>query len=80
MGGRVFAIDPYTGDRQQLGGLSAYQLPSYELFREHCRAAGVEDLVEAHVATSSEVAADWTGAVDLVYVDGWHSYDALIAD
>ena len=31
--GRVVAVDPHTGDRQQLEGLSAQQLPSYELFR-----------------------------------------------
>src|SRR5436305_12826759 len=40
----------------------------------------VEDLVEAHVAGSLEVAADWHDPVDLLYVDGWHSYDAVIAD
>jgi predicted O-methyltransferase YrrM len=79
-GGRVFAIDPHTGDRQQLEALSADRLPTFELFRHHCRTAGVEDLVEAQVATSLEAAADWSGPVDLLYVDGWHSYDAVVAD
>jgi predicted O-methyltransferase YrrM len=78
--GRVVAIDPHTGDRQQLEALSADRLPTFELFRQHCRAAGVEDLVEARVATSVEAAADWSGPVDLLYVDGWHSYDAVVAD
>ena len=79
-GGRLVAVDPHTGDRQQLEGLAAESLPSFELFREHCRAAGVEDLVDARVATSLEVAASWSGAIDLLYVDGWHSYDAVVAD
>jgi MMP 1-O-methyltransferase len=78
--GRVLAIDPHTGDRQQLEALSADLLPTFELFRQHCRAAGVEELVEARVATSLEAAADWSGPVDLLYVDGWHSYDAVVAD
>src|SRR4051812_43647120 len=62
--GRVIAIDPHTGDRQQLEGLGAEQLPSYELFRQHCHAARVEHLVEARVQTSSEAAVGWSEDVD----------------
>lgn len=78
--GRVVAIDPHTGDRQQLQGLSTDRLATFALFRQHCRAAGVEDLIEAHLATSLEVASEWSGPIDLLYVDGWHSYDAVLAD
>src|SRR5215210_2703649 len=46
-GGRVVAIDPHTGDRQQLDALSAERLPTFDLFQEHCRATGVDDLVDA---------------------------------
>ena len=76
----MVAIDPHTGDRQQLEALSAEQLPSFELFSQHCRAAGVADIVDARVATSLEAADGWSEPVDLLYVDGWHSYDAVIAD
>lgn len=78
--GRVVAIDPHTGDRQQLEGLSTERLATFDLFRQHCHAAEIDSLVEAHVATSLEVAAGWNEPVDLLYVDGWHSYDAVIAD
>jgi predicted O-methyltransferase YrrM len=78
--GRVVAIDPHTGDRQQLEGLSTDRLATFDLFRQHCRAAGVQDLVQAHVASSLEVAAGWHGRIDLLYVDGWHSYEAVVAD
>lgn len=78
--GRVVAIDPHTGDRQQLEGLSADQLPTYELFRQHCRAAQVDDVVSAMVMTSQEAAAEWSGDIDLLFVDGWHSYDAVLED
>jgi predicted O-methyltransferase YrrM len=78
--GRVIAIDPHTGDRQQLEGLGTGHLATSELFRQHCQAARVEDLIEAHVESSMEVAAGWREPVDLLYVDGWHSYDAVVDD
>jgi predicted O-methyltransferase YrrM len=78
--GRVVAIDPHTGDRQHLEGFAVDRLPSYELFRHHCRAAGVVDVVDAQVARSLEAAERWSGPIDLLYVDGWHSYDAVVAD
>ena len=76
----MVAIDPHTGDRQQLEGLATDQLATFELFRQHCQAAGVWSSVEAHVAASLDVAAGWSEPVDLLYVDGWHSYDAVTAD
>ena len=78
--GRVVAIDPHTGDRQLLEQLGAERLATFELFRQHCQAAGVDELVEPHVATSLQVATGWSEPVDLLYVDGWHSYDAVVAD
>lgn len=78
--GCVTAVDPHTGDRQQLQTLSTDHLATFDLFRQHCRAAGVEHLIEPRVANSLDVAADWSRPVDLLYVDGWHSYDAVIAD
>jgi predicted O-methyltransferase YrrM len=78
--GRVVAIDPHTGDRQLLDRLGVDRLSTFELFRQHCQATGVDELVDAHVATSLEVARRWSDPVDLLYVDGWHSYDAVVAD
>jgi len=78
--GHVVTVDPHTGDREQLEALSTEPLATFDLFRQHCRAAGVEDVIEAHVATSVEVAGAWHEPIDLLYVDGWHSYDAVVAD
>lgn len=77
---RVSAIDPHTGDRQQLNALNLATLPSLDLFRRHIQGAGVGDLVEEHIATSDKVAQTWTKAIDLLYIDGWHSYGAVRAD
>jgi hypothetical protein len=79
--GRVVAIDPHTGDRQQLEGLGTDRLATFDLFQQHCRAAGVVDMLDAPgVAASLEVADGWSDQVDLIYVDGWHSYAAVTAD
>jgi predicted O-methyltransferase YrrM len=78
--GRVVAVDPHTGDRQQLECLAADHLATFELFQQHLQATGIDDVVEPRVATSLEVADGWADPVDLLYVDGWHSYDAVMAD
>jgi predicted O-methyltransferase YrrM len=78
--GRVVAIDPHTGDRQNLEALAVDQLASFELFQQHCRAASVEPWVDSRRCTSLEAAEGWSERIDLLYVDGWHSYDAVCDD
>lgn len=78
--GQVVAVDPHTGDRQLLEGLGIASLPSFDLFQLHCRAVGVEDIVVPKVATSLEAAAEWSGPIGVLFVDGWHSYQAVIDD
>jgi predicted O-methyltransferase YrrM len=76
----VVAIDPHTGDRQHLEALGLDRLPSLELFRLHVRGAGVADLIDERVQKSDEVAMTWENPIDLLYVDGWHSYEAVRRD
>ena len=78
--GRVTSIDPHTGDRQHLEALGLAQLPSLDLFRCHLEAAGVTDYVETIVATSHDAGAGWNQPIDFLFVDGWHSYDAVMDD
>ena len=79
-GVEVVAIDPHTGDRQQMEGLGVQKLPSFDLFESHISAAGVADIVRPIVKRSSEAEVDWAGEIDFLYIDGWHSYDAAIDD
>ena len=79
-GCRLVAIDPHTGDRQHLANLRVDKLPSLDLFLLHTSGAGIDGLLETHVAPSQEVASYWRGCVDLLFVDGWHSYDAVRSD
>jgi len=78
--GHVVAIDPHTGDRQQLERLGASELPSLDMFRRHVEASGLSHRVRPVVQTAHEAAEGWTGAIDFLFVDGWHSYDAVMED
>jgi len=82
-GGRlpVHTVDPHTGDRMELESEGVAEISSLEEFRRNLRWAGIEELVEAHVMKSTELAARWTGEpLRLLFVDGWHSYEAVRAD
>jgi predicted O-methyltransferase YrrM len=76
----VIAIDPHTGDRQQMQTLGATVLPSFAVFTAHIEAVGASDIVHPIVQPSTEAALGWNWPIDFLYVDGWHSYDAVIDD
>ncbi|MDQ2911184.1 MAG: class I SAM-dependent methyltransferase [Actinomycetota bacterium] len=77
----VHTVDPHTGDRQELEATGATALPSEEAFKRNIRAAGVENVVVSYTATSDELAREWNGIpIRLLFVDGWHSYDAVTSD
>ncbi len=79
-GGRVTAIDPHSGDRQHREGFGMSEVPTFDMFRTHIRLAGVEEWIDPMVTTSSEAAKGWTEPFQLLFVDGWHGYDAVLAD
>ena len=78
--GTVTAIDPHTGDRQNLEALGISELPSFDMFRSHLLATGVTERVRALVATSHDASDGWTDPIDFLFIDGWHSYEAVIED
>ena len=78
--GRVTAIDPHTGDRQNLDALGISELPSFDMFRSHLMATEVLDYVDTIVATSHAASQGWTEPIDFLFIDGWHSYDAVMED
>ncbi len=86
---RVYAVDPWCDYRQ--GGvdvttrLARWDLRSfdevYERFLGHRRRLGLEAWVVPVRAPSLEAAKAWShGPVSLLFVDGNHDYDAVIAD
>jgi len=76
----VTAIDPHTGDRQHLLGLGVRELPSFELFQSHLEAAGVSDMIRPVVEKANDVVGEWSEPIDFLFIDGWHSYDAVLED
>jgi predicted O-methyltransferase YrrM len=79
-GARLVAIDPHTGDRQALEALGRDVLPSLDLFRLHTSGIGIVDVLDERVATAVDAARGWSGTVDLLFDDGWHSYQAVKDD
>jgi len=77
----VHTVDPHTGDRQDLEAKGAAELPSADAFRHNIDRAGVANEVVSYTMTSDALAAQWSaGAVRVLFVDGWHSYDAVSSD
>ena len=77
-GARLYAIDPHIGSPKhevQLGCADTY--PHFvELLARH----GLEDLVTPLRATSLEARRDFEGPIDLLFIDGSHSYEDVAAD
>lgn len=77
----LHAVDPHTGDRQDLERSGLDLKPSEMEFRRNIERAGVAELVVAHVMTSDELAGRWERpALRVLFIDGWHSYDAVRKD
>ncbi|MFN2607213.1 MAG: class I SAM-dependent methyltransferase [Acidimicrobiales bacterium] len=77
----VHTVDPHTGDRQDLEARGLEALPSEQEFRRNIREAGVDHLVTGYTMTSDELAACWPGhPVRVLFIDGWHGYDAVASD
>jgi predicted O-methyltransferase YrrM len=79
---RLVAIDPHTGDKDQLEALGAQSIPSLDMFLTHIRASGHEALIDAVVDTSLGAANAWPSdhSIDYLFVDGWHTFDAVVQD
>jgi len=71
------AVDPHTGDLT----IDGDRENTRDRFLENMRAAGVDPHVQLIHATSVEAAVAWPGEpVELLFVDGLHTHDAVVAD
>jgi predicted O-methyltransferase YrrM len=89
-GKTLFSIDHHRGsEEQQLGqpyfdadlfNSNTGNIDSFPYFRAILKRAGLEEIVIPIVSKSHVVAKDWTIPLGLVFIDGGHSYEAVITD
>jgi predicted O-methyltransferase YrrM len=77
--GPVVAIDPHNSPIL-LPAQGAHQPSSYTDFLASIREAGLEQIVEPHLAYSRDVSAAWTRPIRLLWIDGDHSYSGAKTD
>jgi predicted O-methyltransferase YrrM len=83
---RLHCVDPFDasgdGESTTAYGERAGRLDGglRRAFEDNVRAAGVLDVVEVRQGLSHEHALGWRGAIDLLFLDGDHSYAAVTQD
>ena len=90
-GGTVlFSVDHHRGSEENQAGWEHHdpevvdpdtgRMDTLPFFRRTIERAGLEDTVVAVVGDSSVIAANWRTPVGLVFVDGGHALDVVLAD
>ncbi len=74
--GRLYAIDPHTTTDWNDSGA----MDSLRVMRENMRRFKVEDYVEIIRDYSNNAAKNWTQPIDLLFIDGDHSYEGVKSD
>ena len=74
--GKLWAIDPHRPTEWN----DAESTDTYDAIRANVRALGLERWVEVVRADSSGAAREWSRPIDLLFIDGDHSYDGVKAD
>lgn len=76
--GHVYSIDPHMHYRGVLGG--TFSPEDHVAFEETIRKYGVEKWVTHYCRDSATIAKDWNGKIDILWVDGDHSYEGVATD
>ena len=74
--GKVFAIDPHTPTEWNDAGSA----DSYEIMMKNVRSLGLSRYVEIIRKTSAEAAQGWNRRIELLFIDGDHSYEGVKSD
>ena len=75
-GGKLFAIDPHSATSWN----DSESVDTFATINENLRKAGVTEFVEVVRATSADAAKSWREKIDLIFIDGDHSYEGVKAD
>ena len=75
-GGKLYAIDPHRITNWN----DTNSVDSLAIITENLRKAGVTEQVEIVRQTSGAAAKGWDKKIDLIFIDGDHSYEGVKAD
>ena len=86
----LFSVDHHRGSEENQAGWEHHdpevvdpdtgRMDTLPFFRRTIERAGLEDAVVAVVGDSPVIAANWRTPLGLVFVDGGHALDAVLAD
>ena len=86
----LFSVDHHRGSEENQAGWEHHdpelvdaatgRMDTLPFFRRTIERAGLEDVVVAVVGDSSAIAAHWRTPLGLVFVDGGHALDVVLAD
>jgi predicted O-methyltransferase YrrM len=74
--GKLYAIDPHMPTQWN----DRFSVDTFDILRRNIAVLGLSDQVEIIRSLSKEAARDWTRPIDLLFIDGDHSYEGVKQD
>ena len=74
--GKLYAIDPHT----HTGWNDINSVETYGLMQQNLESLGLSDRVEIVRKTFDQAALSWNASIDLLFIDGDHTYEGVKRD